>query len=207
MTCAPLRPGRSPARDSRGFPRGSGASRARAARKDEFAEIMGGAVVRPGLRVHGLRRDRECLDPSSVGLPHRASICRRIFGDAARRAGVAINRVLAPRFAIKRRACDVERRADRAGDGPGYVRTARTVGPSGGGRGHDAAGDRRAAGTVRTLGRPTPARHPPDHDPSVGGGNERILGRCSGRAPWRCSSSRRSSISWRRLRSSTPASS
>ena len=89
--------------------------------------------------------------------------------------------VLAPRFAIKRRACDVERRADRAGDGPGYVRTARTVGPSGGGRGHDAAGDRRAAGTVRTLGRPTPARHPPDHDPSVGGGNERILGRCSRR--------------------------
>ena len=126
-----------------------------------------------------LRRDRQRSDPSSVGVPYRASICRRIDG-APLRSGGAIDRSPEPGFAIDRRARDVERRAGRAADGSGDVRAARTVGPSGG-RGHDAAGDRRAAGTVRTLGRPTPARHPPDHDPPVVGDDERILGRRPGR--------------------------
>ena len=180
-TCARLRPGRSPARDSRRVPRGSGPSRARAARQDdEAAEIEGEAMVRPGLRFHGFRRARQRNDPSSVGVPYRASICRRIDGATALRSGGAIDRSPEPGFAIDRRARDVERRAGRAADGSGYVRAARTVGPSGG-RGHDAAGDRRAAGTVRTLGRPTPARHPPDHDPPVVGDDERILGRRPGR--------------------------
>src|SRR5271166_4003153 len=128
-TCARLRPGRSPASDSRRVPRGSGASRARAARQDdEAAEIEGEAVVRPGLRLRGFRRDRQRGDPSSVGVPYRAVLCRRIVDAAALRSGGAIDRSPQPGFAIDRRARDVERRAGRAGDGSGYVRAARTVG-------------------------------------------------------------------------------
>ena len=100
--------GRSPARHSRRVPRGSHASRARAARQDdEAAEIEGEAMVRPGRRLHALRRARQPNDPSSVGVPYRASICRRIVDAAARRAGGAIDRSPEPRFAIDRRAGDV----------------------------------------------------------------------------------------------------
>ena len=127
-TCARLRTGRNPARDSRRVPRGSGPSRARAARQDdEAAEIEGEAMARPGLRIHALRRDRQRNDPSSVGVPYRASICRRIVDAAARRAGGAIDRSHEPGFAIDRHARDVERRAGRAGDGSGDIRAARTV--------------------------------------------------------------------------------
>ena len=61
-------------------------------------------------------------DPSSVGVPYRASICRRI--DGAFRSGGAIDRSPEPGFAIDRRAHDVERRAGRATNGPGDIRAA-----------------------------------------------------------------------------------
>ena len=63
-------------------------------------------------------------DPSSVGFPYRASICRRIDGATACRAGVAVDRSPEPGFAIDRRARDIERRAGRAADGSGDVRAA-----------------------------------------------------------------------------------
>ena len=44
--------------------------------------------------VHALRRDRQRSDPSSVGVPYRASICRRI--DGAPPAGQAAPSIEAP---------------------------------------------------------------------------------------------------------------
>ena len=102
-----------------GFREALTASRARAARQDdEAAEIEGEAMVRPGRRFHALRRARQRNDPSSVGVPYRASICRRIDGAIALRSGGAIDRSPEPGFAIDRRARDVERRAGRAATGP-----------------------------------------------------------------------------------------
>ena len=61
---------------------------------------------------------RQRSDPSSVGVSYRASICRRIVGDAALRSGGAIDRSPEPGFAIDRRARDVERRAAAPPTGP-----------------------------------------------------------------------------------------
>ena len=130
-TCARLRPGRSPARDSRGFPRGSrpkSSSSGSPGRRSRRNRGRGDGSAGPSLSwLCAATRQRN--DPSSVGVPYRASICRRIVGAAALRSGGAIDRSPEPGFAIDRRARDVERRAGRAADGSGYVRAARTVGP------------------------------------------------------------------------------
>jgi hypothetical protein len=134
-TCARLRHGRSPASDSRGFPRGSGASRARAARADdEAAKIEGEAMVRPGRRLMAFA----ALGSVATLLLSAAHTAPQYAVGSMAPSGQAAPSIEAPSPGSQSTGAPATSSAARAADGSGYVRAARTVGRSGG-RGHDAA--------------------------------------------------------------------